>query len=37
MNGKKDVLKTIVIVIEADVPFLFGKKTFEQWISKLNT
>ena len=37
MNGKKDVLKTIVSVIEADVPFLFGKKTFKQWISKLNT
>ena len=36
MNGREYVLKAQVYVIDADVVFLCGKKTFEQWGSNLN-
>ena len=37
MISKDDVLKAQVYVIDADVIFLCGKKTLEQWESKLDT
>ena len=37
MTGKEEIYKAQVYVIDADVAFLFGKKTIEQWGSKLDT
>ena len=37
MKGKDDDLKAQVYIIDADVTFLCGKKTLEQWGSKLDT
>ena len=36
-KGKDDVLKAYVYIIEADVTFLFWRKTLENWGSKFNT
>ena len=36
MNGREYHLKAQVNVIDADVVFLCGKKTLEQWGSNLN-
>ena len=36
LNGKEHLLKAEVYVIDADVVFLCGKKTLEQWGSNLN-
>ena len=30
IDGKDDVLKVFTYLVEADVPFLFGKRTFEK-------
>ena len=37
MDGKDDVLKVFAYLVEADVPFLCGKRTLENWNSKLDT
>ena len=37
MDGKEDVLKVFVYVVEAEVPFLCGKATLESWNAKLDT
>ena len=36
MNGREYVLKAQIYVIDADIVFLYGKKTLDQWISSLN-
>ena len=36
MDGKEDVLKVFAYIVEADVPFLCGKRTLESWNSKLD-
>ena len=36
-DGGDDVLDVQVYVVETDVPFLSGKRTLEQWGSKLDT
>ena len=36
MDGKDDVLKVYTYLVEADVPFLCGKRTLEKWNSKLD-
>ena len=36
MKGKDDILKAQVYIIHAYVAFLCGKKTLEQWVSKLD-
>ena len=36
-DGRDDVLDVQVYVIDADVPFLCGKKTLEQWDYILNS
>ena len=35
-NGAEEVLKVAAYVVDADVPFLLGKKTMEAWKSKVN-
>ena len=37
MDGKDDVLKVFTYLVEADVPFLCGKRTLEKWNSKIDT
>ena len=37
MDGKDDVLKVFAYLVDADVPFLCGKRTLESWKSKLDT
>ena len=37
MAGKQDVIKLFVYLVEADVPFLCGKRMLESWDAKLNT
>ena len=37
MTGKEEIYKAQVYVINVDVAFLCGKKTMEQWGSKLDT
>merc|ERR1712112_21783 len=37
MDGKDDVLKVFAYLVEADVPFLCGKRTLEKWRSKVDT
>ena len=37
MDGKEDVLKVFTYLVEADVPFLCGKRTLEKWNSKIDT
>ena len=37
MDGKEEVLRVVAYVVDADVPFLLGKKTMEGWKSKLDT
>ena len=31
MDGKEDVLKVFTYLVDADVPFLCGKRTIEKW------
>ena len=38
MDGKEDVLKVFTYLVDADVPFLCGKRTMvEKWNSKIDT
>ena len=37
MDGKDDVLKVFTYLVEANVPFLCGKRTLEKWNSKVDT
>ena len=37
MTGKEEIFKSQVYVFDTDVAFLCGKKTLEQWGSKLDT
>ena len=38
MDGKEDVLKGFTYLVDADVPFLCGKRTMvEKWNSKIDT
>ena len=37
LDGKEDVLKVFTYLVDADVPFLCGKKTIEKWNSKIDT
>merc|ERR1711942_514947 len=37
MDGKDDVLKVFAYLVDADVPFLCGKRTLENWSSKVDT
>ena len=38
MDGKEDVLKVFTYIVDADVPFLCGKRTMvEKWNSKIDT
>ena len=37
LDGKDDVLKVFTYLVEADVPFLCGKRTLEKWNSKIDT
>merc|ERR1712112_18311 len=37
MDGKDDVLKVFAYLVDADVPFLCGKRTLESWKCKLDT
>merc|ERR1712112_668831 len=37
MDGKDDVLKVFAYLVEADVPFLCGKRTLDNWNSKVDT
>ena len=36
LDGKDEVLKVIPYVVDAEVPFLCGKRTLELWKSKLD-
>ena len=36
LDGKDDVLRVFTYLEEADVPFLFGKRTIEGWNSKID-
>merc|ERR1712240_293130 len=38
MDGKEDVLRVFTYLVDADVPFLCGKRTMvERWNSKIDT
>ena len=38
MDGKEDVLKVFTYIVDADVPFLCGKRTMvERWNLKIDT
>merc|ERR1712138_147501 len=37
MDGKDDVIKVFAYLVDADVPFLCGKRTLEKWNSKVDT
>ena len=37
MDGRDDVLKVFTYLVEADVPFLCGKRTIENWNSKIDS
>merc|ERR1711867_46043 len=38
MDGKEDVLRVFTYLVDADVPFLCGKRTMvEKWNSKIDT
>ena len=37
LDLKEDVLKVITYLLDADVPFLCGKKTIGKWNSKIDT
>ena len=37
LDGKDDVLRVFTLLVEADVPFLCGKRTIENWNSKIDT
>ena len=37
LDGKDDVLRVFTYLVEADVPFLCGKRTIENWNSKIDT
>ena len=38
MDGKEDVLKVFIYIVDADVPFLCGKRAMvEKWNSKIDT
>ena len=34
LDGKEDVLTVFTYLVDADVPFLCGKRTIEKWNSK---
>ena len=37
LDGKDDVLTVFTYLVEADVPFLCGKRTIESWKLKIDT
>ena len=37
LDGKDDVIKVFAYLVDADVPFLCGKRTLENWNSKVDT
>ena len=37
LDGKEDVLKVFTYLVDADIPFLCGKKTIEKWNLKIDT
>ena len=37
LDGKEDVLKVFTYLVDADIPFLCGKKTIEKLDSKIDT
>ena len=36
LNGEEDVLRVFTYLVDADVPFLCGKRTTEKWNSKID-
>ena len=36
-DGKDDALKVQAYLVDADIPFLYGKRTMELWQSKIDT
>ena len=37
LDGKDDMLRVFTYLVEADVPFLCGKRTIECWNSEIDT